>query len=199
MPSQFADPAVSRAKFDRQVSDFNSLRAEYEAKGWFLVEASYPLVFVLLAVPRLRPVMILTGVLFDYTNYDAAPPSVRLVDPFSRVPYRAAEAPTQLNRALPPQHLAVDGVEAGLELQAAQALMQATGPDDIPFLCVAGTREYHDHPGHSGDAWQLHRASGSGSLVRLLEIIHRYGVEPIRAYGVGLIPQITLDMGPPPS
>jgi len=71
-----------------------------------------------------------------------------------------------------------------------QALMQSYGPDDIPFLCVAGVREYHDHPAHSGDAWELHRASGAGRLIRLLEVIDTYGVQPISGYNVELVPRV---------
>jgi len=73
---------------------------------------------------------------------------------------------------------------------AQQPLMQWYGPDDTPFLCVAGVREYHDHPGHSGDAWELHRKSGAGRLVRLLDAITRYGVQPISDYQVTLVPQV---------
>ena len=80
-----------------------------------------------------------------------------------------------------------------------QPLMQAYGPDDIPFLCLAGVREYHDHPAHSGDVWELHRASGAGRMVRLIEIIHRFGIEPIIGFGVQLVPQIRLNYGPPPT
>jgi hypothetical protein len=85
-----------------------------------------------------------------------------------------------------------------LQIQGAQPLMQAHDGEEVPFLCLAGVREYHDHPGHSGDSWELHRASGAGRLVRLLEVIHRYGVDPIRGYAVNLVPQVSLDQGQPP-
>lgn len=196
MSAQYCDPAVTRAKFDRQITDFEATRADYEARGWFLVDARFPQVFVVLAVPQLRPPAVLCGVLFDYTNYDAAPPSVRLVDPFTRRPYLRRELPTALPKALPAQAVPVGG-DVNLQLQAAQPLMQAAGDDDIPFLCVAGTLEYHAHPGHSGDVWELHRAGGAGNLVRLLEIIDRYGASPIRGYGVQLVPQIVFDVGQP--
>jgi len=52
------------------------------------VHAEYPRVLVLLASPKLTPSAIVTGVLFDYTNYDASPPSVRLVHPFTAEPYK---------------------------------------------------------------------------------------------------------------
>jgi len=198
---QYADADVSRKKFEREITEFQSLAAEYRRRGWFLVEAKFPHVLVLLASAKLQPSPIVTGVAFDYTNYDAAPPSVRLVNPFTGVPYKASELPTQLLRALPEQQLQFPGAPVGapaIAMQAAQPLMQALTPEDIPFLCLAGVREYHDHPAHSGDVWDLHRAGGAGRLVRLLEVIHRYGVESIAAWGVQMMPKVTFHFGPPP-
>jgi hypothetical protein len=80
---------------------------------------------------------------------------------------------------------------AQAKLVAHQQLMQAYGPDDIPFLCLAGVREYHEHPGHSGDAWELHRTQGAGRLVRLLEVITKYGVEPIADYNISIVLQVS--------
>lgn len=197
MTAQYSEPAVTSAKFTRQIDDFRALRLEYERRGWFLVDAEFPEVFVVMAVPQTRPPALLCGVLFDYTNYDAAPPSVRLVDPFTRQPYRRGELPTVLPKALPAQAVPVGDVN--LQLQAAQPLMQAATDDDIPFLCIAGTLEYHSHPGHSGDVWELHRASGAGAVVRILEVIDRYGVVPIRGFGVQLVPKVGFELGAPSS
>jgi hypothetical protein len=198
--AQFADRSVSLSKFDAEIAAFTAMRADYERRGWFLIDATFPTVVVLLATPNLQPPAIVCGVLLDYTNYDAAPPSVRLVDPFTREPYRARELPTALNRSLPAQRLELPGLPegGGLQMQAAQPLMQAHDPEDIPFFCIAGVREYHDHPGHTGDAWELHRASGAGRLARLLEVIHRYGVEPITGYAVQLVPKVGFESAPPP-
>jgi hypothetical protein len=197
---QFVDPAVSRARFDQEIADFRHLEDEYRTRGWFLLEAEFPAVLVLLGTPAVRPPAIVFGVRFDYTNYDAVPPSVTLVDPFSGEPFTADRLPTTLNRALPAQTLQLPGLPDGgnIEMRGAQPLMQAATPTDVPFLCIAGVREYHEHPGHTGDAWELHRAGGSGRLVRLLEVIHRYGVAPIRGYGVNLVPQVNFDFGEPP-
>lgn len=199
MATQFAEPAVSRAKFEEELAHYHQLEGEYRARGWFLLQAEFPIVQLLLATNKLQgPAAVVTGVRFDYTNYDAAPPSVQLVDPFTSKPYTAKDLPTNLNRATPGQALALPGVPGNLQIQGAQPLMQAHDPDEIPFLCLAGVREYHEHPGHSGDSWELHRASGAGRLVRLLEVIHHYGVEPIRGYAVNLVPQVALDQGQPP-
>jgi hypothetical protein len=200
-PHQYADLSVSRAKFDREIAEFRSLEPAHRARGWLLTHAEFPSVFVVLASLKCTPSAIVTGVSFDYTNYDAAPPSVRLVRPFTGEPYKFSELPTPVLRALPDQQVKLPGMADGapqFALQAQQPLMQAPGPNDIPFLCLAGVREYHENPAHTGDAWELHRSSGAGRLVRLLDVITRYGVEPISGFGVQLVPQIAFAFGPPP-
>ena len=181
------DPAVSRAKFDREVDEFRALEREYRRRGWILARAEFPHAVVVMAVPQLSPPAIVTGVLFDYTDYDARPPSVKLVDSFSEEPYPAERLPTRLVRGVPP------ALAPGLELPpgvtlapSVQPLMQDYGPGTIPFLCLAGVREYHDHPGHTGDPWELHRTSGAGRLVRILEVIDTYGVRPLQNYNLQL-------------
>lgn len=201
MPSQFVDPEVSITKFHRELAEYRQNADEYRRRGWILVEAEFPRIFVILAAPKLNPPAVVMGVDFDYSNYDAAPPSVTLVKPFTREPYKSKELPNPLNRALPPQQIQMPGMpeDQKMQVNAVQAYMQSYGADEIPFLCVQGVREYHNHPAHSGDVWELHRASGAGRFVRLLEIIYRYGVEPIISYGVQLIPQVGLSYGTPPS
>ena len=200
MSVQYVDPTVSRAKFDREIAEYKALGEEYRRRGWFLVHAEYPRVLVILAAAKFTPSPIIMGVAFDYTNYDAAPPSVRIVNSFTGEPYKNRELPTQLNRSLLQQEIALPGLNAAqrMTLQSVQPYMQAHGPDEIPFLCMAGVREYHDHPAHSGDIWELHRCEGAGRLVRLLEIIHRYGIAPIAGFGVQLVPQVVINYGPPP-
>ena len=209
---QFADPAVSRRKFDREIAEFRSHADEYRRRGWLLAEAEFPHALVILATAKTQPISILCGVWFDYSNYDAAPPSVRLVHPLTREPYKWSELPTQLLRmpappdageaaqALPPgvaQALAQGGAPA--QLVVPQPFMQPSGDDDIPpFLCIAGVREYHEHPAHSGDHWLSHRTSGAGRLVRLVQIISKYGLETIVGFEVQMTPKIRLRMGVPP-
>ena len=193
---QFADPAVSRRKFDMEIAEFRSHADEYRRRGWLLAEAEFPHALVILATAKTQLISILCGVWFDYSNYDAAPPSVRLVHPLTREPYKWSELPTRLPRmpaapALPP------GV-AQAQPVVPIPLMQAYGDDDIPFLCLAGVREYHEHPAHSGDHWLSHRTFGAGRLVRLLEVISKYGLETIHGFEVQMTPTIRFLIGVPP-
>ena len=191
---QYVDPNVSRTKFDREVAEYQSLEPEFRARGWLLARVAFPEILVAMCSTKTTPPAVVTGILFDYTNYDAEPPSVKLVDPFTAEPYPASKLPTVLKRRVPAPAIEIAGlpIPPGVQPQffGEQPLMQWAGPDDIPFLCVAGVREYHDHPAHSGDAWELHRAGGAGRLVRLLEVVDTYGLRPISGYNVTLTPQI---------
>jgi hypothetical protein len=195
---QFVEPKVSRLKFEREIREYRRSEGEYRKRGWLLIKASFPHVLVVLCATKVKPPAVITGVSFDFTNYDAVPPSVRLVNPFTSDPYKASELPTVLKRQvtspangfqLPPGIMPPGAGSPRMITQ--QPLMQSYGPDDIPFLCVAGVREYHEHPAHSGDAWELHRVSGAGRLVRILEVIDTYGVRPISGYNVELVPRVT--------
>ena len=194
---QYVDPSVSRAKFDREITDYISCEADYRARGWFLVKTDWPVVVVILASNKTSPPTIVTAVQFDYTNYDAEPPSVRLIDPFSGRFLLSKELLTRLPRMIPGPELMVRG-GGKAQLDTAQDLMQAHSPEDLPFLCIPGVKEYHDHPGHSGDPWEIHRSAGEGRLVRLLDVISKYGLEPVKGFHVNLAPQVTLLFSKPP-
>jgi hypothetical protein len=193
---QMVDPAVSRQKFAAEIDEYRVREAEHRRRGWWLLEAVFPRVFVVFAAAQLRPTPVICGVDLDFTNYDLEPPSVRLVDPFTRQPYRMRELPTNLLRrqviAMPP------GFPPGAaQMIGAVPLMQAHVPDDIPFLCVPGVREYHDHPAHSGDSWLIHRGQGAGKLYSILHTIYQYGVQPITGYQIGM-QVVGFQQGEPP-
>ena len=196
---QYVDPAVSRAKFEKELAEYRSLEADYRARGWFLVKADWPEVIVVLASNKTSPPAIVTAVQFDYTNYDAAAPSVRLVDPFTGRLLLSKELPTRLPRSTTVQEVAMP-VPGGIKAQfnTVQDLMQAHSPDELPFLCIAGVKEYHDHPGHSGDPWEVHRSVGEGRLVRLLDVISKYGLDPVQGFQVQLAPQVAFAVSEPP-
>jgi len=83
---QYTDPKVSRRKFEREVEEYRRNEVAYRSRGWILVEADFPRVLVVLCAAKLKPAAVITGVRFDYSNYDAAPPSVQLVEPFTGEP-----------------------------------------------------------------------------------------------------------------
>jgi hypothetical protein len=189
--AQYVDPKVSKKKFDREIREYRRHEAELRRRGWLLISARFPNVLVALCAATLKPPAVITGVSFDFANYDAAPPSVRLVNPFTGELYKASGLPTNLSRQVLGAPIEGVPLPPGAQIVGRQPLMQAYGPEDIPFLCLAGVREYHEHPAHSGDHWELHRSSGAGRLVRLLEVIDTYGVRPISGYNIELVPEVT--------
>jgi hypothetical protein len=98
--SQVADTAVSRAKFAREVEALCRHEAEYRNQGWFLLSAEFPEVFLVLTATQLRPAPVLFGVVVNFVNYDVEPPSVLLVNPWTREPFRARELLSPLPRVI---------------------------------------------------------------------------------------------------
>ena len=196
------DPSVSRAKFDRELAEYRRLEREYVKRGWLLVRAEYPEVIVLLAAPHLTPRAVLLGAVLDFTNYDLWPPSVKFVDPFTLEPLRGDQLPFRMlkQQAGPPAaagklRLQLPAGPAGqvqmIEVPV-QGMMRPPQPlimwhdDQLPFLCVAGVREYHNHAFHSNNPWLAHRGTTVGRLYHLLDVIWRYGIQPLKGFEVNI-------------
>jgi hypothetical protein len=161
------DPAVARRKFQREV-DAARAHTLFQRQGVWILRAEYPLVFVVFVINK--PFPLLPGVLcaahIDFTDYDARPPSVRFVDPFSEQPL-----PANACWVFPIRRTIVDP-ESGQTSYEVQTLLQNFNPDK-PFLCMPGVREYHECSAHSGDSWFQHRKPNM--LVHLLTVLHRHG------------------------
>jgi Predicted metal binding domain len=169
------DPEVSQSKFRREIDAYRRHEADYIARGWWLVRASYPSVFVVFGVAQLTPPGVRFGAILDFTNYDLWPPSVTLVDPFSQLPYKGSQLPTRLPRLTPQPQL--PGVP-----QIPQDLVQVYDDEHVPFICLPGVREYHLHPAHTNDRWELRRGSGEGTLLWILEQLWQFGIRPVSDY-----------------
>src|SRR4051812_41257649 len=86
-----ADPAVARRKFEREVAEYRSAEPSHRKRGWLLVRAEFPTVLVAFLTTRGRPQMVPFAALVDFMDYDAAPPSVVLVDPTTERPLMIEE------------------------------------------------------------------------------------------------------------
>ena len=204
MSEILVEPAVSLAKFNRELAQYRELQDEYIRRGWWMVKSDFPTVFVVFGTSRGLFRSVVFGALIDFTNYDLWPPSVKLADPFTMVPYKASQLPYPLFRKppLPPTH-AVQRTTPGAPNQItspiaggatspspdaqtsptvvpAQPLAQSWSPDEVPFICLPGIREYHQNPAHSGDSWLLHRKTGEGTLHFILDQLYKYGVKPLQ-------------------
>lgn len=178
------DPVVSRAKFAREVERFLAIGEAHRRRGCWLAKAEFPDVFVVFATDKTQPGSVAFGARLDFSNYDIVPPSVRLANPFTWEPLKAKEAPhpfPRLKRVPVPAEIAAAQPEAEEGFQV-QALLQSYGPEELPFLCLQGVREYHDHPLHSDDPWLAHRTEGCGTLNHLVEQLWTYGVKPLSGW-----------------
>lgn len=183
------DPAVSRAKFDREVERYRQMGDDCRRRGWWLLDATFPNVLVAFVAPQVRPRPLVFAVRINFDNYDLWAPSVRLVDPFTGALLKTRELPPGLTfmRLVPGEGMVeIEGLGKLPAQNVPQPLLQHYGPDELPFICLPGIREYHEHPGHSGDDWLLHRDRGEGTLYFLLEKLARYGLEPVKQYQLAL-------------
>lgn len=180
---QYVDVEVTRKKFKKELEEFKELELEYRKRGVFLIENSEFKLRFLFSIPILIPSPIAFSVELDYTNWDFEPPSLILTNPFTGKALKSNEVGIQFlqwnNEAGKPQPLLV-----GL---------------DIPFLCIPGIREYHNHQHHSGDSWFLYRNMGEGKLCDLIEKLIKHSVALINGYSVKineymiLIPNIPIN------
>lgn len=175
------DPSVAIAKFEREVQNYLQTQSENIQRGCWLLKVEFPEVTVAFATPKTKPAAVCFGAIINFADYDLVPPSVRLVDPFTGRPYLYKALPTRLPRRVPGS-VPGDAAPGSLTGFQFQDLMTAHSPDEVPFLCLPGVREYHEHPAHTGDPWLLHRGGPEGTLYYLVEKIAHYGLEPISGF-----------------
>ena len=123
----------------------------------------------------------------NYTNYDIEPLSVSFIDPFTGDLLQANQVLTNFSKK--------NGIDInGILIR--QPLLQFETPEGIPFLCVPGIREYHNHPFHTGDSWLLHRKSGGeGSLGYLIDKLYDYGISAISSFNIPIsTPRVQLGL-----
>lgn len=186
----YADPAVVRRKVEREIAGYFERQDHYRSRGIWVLQYGFPKLMVAFVAPAFKPHPIAAfGVLVDMSNYDVEPPSLQFVDPFTRQPLAFKDVPTRLVRVrlenvqaqLPPGVELPIGVPQGFiqQVQHHDALLQGSDQEP-PFMCLQGVREYHENPAHTGDPWWLYRSKGAGSLLRLLDVISRFGTEAMR-------------------
>lgn len=186
----YADPAVVRRKVEREIASYFERQDHYRSRGIWVLQYDFPQLLVAFVAPKFKPHPIAAfGVLVDMSNYDVEPPSLQFVNPFTREPLAFKDIPTRLVRVrlenvqaqLPPGVELPPGAPQGLiqQLQHHDPLLQGSDQEP-PFMCLQGVREYHQNPAHTGDSWWLYRSRGAGGLLRLLDVISRFGTEAMR-------------------
>lgn len=194
------DPAVSCIKFERAVKSLSDQQAALRSLGVFIsrppefpyIELLYvprhPLQVVLPA-PQTGRIVLPQGLVtvaaevpslaarafkarFDLTDYDLRAPSLEFRDPWTD----DLLAYDTMFRAL----------EYEKERKAHLVLLGDHPKTHLPFLCLRGVREYHEHPQHSGDEWLLYRTEIS--LFSTVMSLWRVSLDITRPV---LIPQAT--------
>lgn len=189
------DPAVARRKFAREVERVEAQRAVLRGWGCFIVGSAYPhldAVFVprrpmrlsLPVDPRQQQGLIVMarpepqfarlevpalaarafGLRVDLADFDQRAPGVAFHDPFTWEPLPFAQLPLG-------QHTDEHG-------KTLQVVLDGHPRTSGPFLCMRGTREYHEHPQHTGDEWALYR--GQYGAFATLHTVWRTCVEGAR-------------------
>lgn len=177
---QVTDPKVTRRKFIEQLDKFAVVRDVYQKKGIVLLNAEFPSVSFLFALPKLNPAAIAFAIRVDFTNFDAEPPSVVFINPFNGELVRRDQI-----------RIAFIQLNQGNVFQPAD-LVQGIGTI-APFLCIPGVREYHEHAAHSGDSWFLYRTRGEGELLFILDQLYIHSIGYAKGYQVNMIvPNLTI-------
>lgn len=186
------DSAVARRKFASEVTKLHQQRDVLRSWGAWLARAEYPLVDVVFVprktmkltapIPQLSiivsaqpslgtlelPVLAARafGVRLSLDDYDQRAPALTFHDPWTW-------------DLLPPDRIPLG--QTVDEHGKAQLVVLNDHPETRrPFLCIRGTREYHEHPQHTGDDWAMYR--GDAGLFSLLSTVWRTCVDLARPH-----------------
>lgn len=166
---QIADPVVTKSKFDTEIRKYKAVEGKYRTKGIICSKIDFPNIYFIFAVPKFNTPIIAYSVRINFSNYDVEPPSVVFINPFTEEPVSRDKVPFlffQISKNNPLQPI---------------DLLQGAG-NMIPFLCIPGIKEYHDHSAHSGDSWFLYRTKGEGSLMFIIDQLYNNSIRTAKAY-----------------
>lgn len=183
---QFVDQEVTRIKFEKELQEFKQNEDDYRRKGIICIKADFPSIMLLFAIPQLKPQPIAFAVNIDFTNWDVEPPSVKFIDPFSEKALHREDIKINFFQVKDKNAIKThpNGQLAELDLLQGQN-------EILPFFCIPGVKEYHQHPAHSGNSWMLHRTKGEGKLCVLIEQLYKHSI----AQSAGFTVTINLNMG----
>lgn len=145
--------ALSRGAFERELAQLD--KRVVTRRNWTVLTAQHPVLDVVFNHPtraalRLR---------FTCDGWDDQPPLIEIL---------AADGqpiPSHRRPGHPHEYLFAGGLS-----------IFNSGPHERhqrPFICMRGSRDYHNHPSHRTDHWDNYRGQSGNSLLGLLEQLWR--------------------------
>ena len=177
--SQYVDPVVTKKKFLEEVNKFKELEEAYRKKGVICYRIEDFSVFLLFCVPHVNPQGIAFSVRIDYENWDIEPPSIKFIDPFTDRLLAREQIRIKFFQVKHKNNIRLNIRGEIME----QDLLQGQ-KDVLPFFCIPGVKEYHDHPAHSGDSWLLHRLNSEGELCVLIDQLYNHSIAQTSGYSL---------------
>jgi hypothetical protein len=178
---QVTEPGVTKKKFESELSAFRLVENEYQKKGVLCLKIEFPKIEFAFIAHTLKPPPVVFTVSIDFTNYDLEPPSITFIDLITRQRVRTKEVYAKFFKVIPGNMLGQGGQIIPINIQS----VLIGEPEDFPFLCIPGVREYHNHPQHTGNNWLLLRKSGEGKLAFLLDQLYNHSIPYITSYHIG--------------
>jgi len=169
------DPNVCREKFGKEVQRLRSHEASLRKWGCWIQRTDFPeidAVFLphaalhvqilqprfsglVLAPSGLPPIDLVTK---EFPQLSARPFGVRmLLDDFDILAPSLTFRDPWTWQTLTSSHMPTGNLPSDNGRQANRVILDQHPLTKSTFLCVRGTREYHEHPQHTGDEWMLIR------------------------------------------
>jgi len=134
---------LSRALFERDLAGLSEKLLGL--RDWEVISSTYPVLDVAFSAPGRQPLR----VRLTCTDWNEQPPSVDLMERQGSFVSRVSQ-------------------------NSSGVFHQGPHPNTgRPFICMAGSREYHTHPSHTSDHWDGYRAKDAYTLGGILTQIWR--------------------------
>jgi hypothetical protein len=161
------DPKISRIKFEKEIESLMLIKHILRKKGWIIECVEFPIVRVTFLTAKVQPPIAQVTVELNYANYNILPPSVKFLNPVTFDP------------------IIITGLQI-VDGNSNNIVLQPHPKTKLAFFCMAGVQEYHSHPQHDGDSWDIYRYSEKDSLFYILDKIWLYCISIINSFLIQL-------------
>lgn len=166
------DPAISRAKLERELAEWDAKSDLHREQGRIILRRRDLEVDVAFACPfALAPGQVPLGLIalairLRFDDYDLRPPSLGFINAFTGKP----EAPS------------IEALEDKRDGSGHITILPLDPRTGERFFCAPGVREFHEFPQHTGELWPVYRGCGAGRLETICERVWSATVRIIRGW-----------------